>query len=332
MIKTTATQGSISSEGRDLFVRLLGWNILAFIVGLLINNILTVAYDFPGVKSVFTETSVANLSQLAVYIILFLFVSYTRVLRGNNTLRQDAATIHNINLFLIRGFFWSVLFIGLVDVTIAFLRVEKVLILFGNDRVISLLNKPMFVGAYIHVPIFIISFLLAGVTRTLGFLWLALLIVLAELFIVITRFVFSYEQPFMADLVRYWYAALFLFASAFTLYDEGHVRVDIVYAGLLVKTKGLLNAIGCVFLGLSTSLTIIVIAFNGKYSIINKPVMSFEVSQTGTVGMFVKYQLALFLGIFGITMAVQFVSYMLESIADYRGYPEKRIVSQETAN
>ena len=161
---------------------------------------------------------------------------------------------------------------------------------------------------------------------------MALLIVLAELVIVISRFVFSYEQPFMADLVRYWYAALFLFSSAFTLYDEGHVRVDIVYAGLIQKTKGMLNAIGCILLGLSTSLTIIVIAFNGKYSIINKPVMSFEVSQTGTVGMFVKYQLALFLGIFGITMAVQFVSYFMESIADYREDTGKRLVHQETAH
>ena len=107
---------------------------------------------------------------------------------------------------------------------------------------------------------------------------------------------------------------------------------DRVYAGLPAKTKGFLNSIGCALLGLSTSLTIIIIAFNGKYSIINKPVMSFEVSQTGTVGMFVKYQLALFLGIFGITMAVQFVSYLLESVADYRGYPGKRIITQETAH
>lgn len=35
----------------------------------------------------------------------------------------------------------------------------------------------------------------------------------------------------MADLVRFWYAALFLFASAYTLLEEGHVRVDVFYAG-----------------------------------------------------------------------------------------------------
>ena len=332
MTKSTVAKGLISSENNDLIVRLLGWNILAFIVGLLLNNILTIGYGFPGVTTILSEISFQNLFQAIIYVVSFLAVSYLCVFRSKKTLRQDSATIHEINLFLIRGFFWSVFLIGLVDVAIAFLRVEKILIMFASERVISLLNKPMFVGAYIHVPIFIFSFLLAGITRTLGFVWLALLIVLAELFIVITRFVFSYEQPFMADLVRYWYAALFLFASAFTLYDEGHVRVDIVYAGLPSRTKGFLNAIGCALLGLSTSLTIIVIAFNGKYSIINKPVMSFEVSQTGTVGMFVKYQLALFLGIFGITMAIQFVSYLLESVADYREYPGKRIITQETAH
>ncbi len=331
MEKNVSVKDAVSSQDSGLLVRLLGWNILAFILALLLNNILSVGFGFPGLLSMISGISTQNIFQLAIYLVSFLIASYYGVFCRRVTLRQDSVTIHKINLFLIRGFFWSVLLIGVVDVAIAFLRVEKILIMFGNEKVISLLNKPMFVGAYIHIPIVVFSFLLALFTRTLGFVWLALLIVLAELLIVITRFVFSYEQPFMADLVRYWYAALFLFASAFTLYDEGHVRVDIVYAGLIDKTKGLLNAIGCVFLGLSTSLTIVVIAFNGKYSIINKPVMSFEVSQTGTVGMFIKYQLALFLGIFGITMSVQFVSYLLESVADYRGEPGKRQVSQEVA-
>jgi len=38
--------------------------------------------------------------------------------------------------------------------------------------------------------------------------------------IVISRFIFSYEQAFMADLVRFWYGALFLFASAYTLLED----------------------------------------------------------------------------------------------------------------
>ena len=76
------------------------------------------------------------------------------------------------------------------------------------------------------------------------------MIVAAELLIVISRFVFSYEQTLMGDLVRYWYAALFLFASAYTLFDEGHVRVDVLYSTFKEKTKGKVNAYGAILLGI----------------------------------------------------------------------------------
>ena len=62
-------------------------------------------------------------------------------------------------------------------------------------------------------------------------------------------------------------------------------------------------------------------------AIINSPVANFEVTQTGGVGMFIKYQMALFLGIFAITMLIQFVSYLMEAVADMRGEPGKRVVN-----
>ena len=153
------------------------------------------------------------------------------------------------------------------------------------------------------------------------------LIVAAELLIVLSRFIFSYEQAFMADLVRYWYAALFLFSSAYTLFEEGHVRVDVFYAGFKEKTRGYINAFGTILLGMTTCWVIIYIGFDGKTSIINSPVANFEVTQTGSVGMFVKYQMAAFLGIFAITMLIQFVSYLFEAVADYRQEAGKREVA-----
>jgi TRAP-type mannitol/chloroaromatic compound transport system permease small subunit len=116
------------------------------------------------------------------------------------------------------------------------------------------------------------------------------------------------------------------------LYDEGHVRVDVVYAGLSEKSKGLVNATGSVILGLSTCITIIIVGFNGKTAILNKPVLVFEISQAGTVGMFVKYHLAYFLGIFAITMFIQFVSYFLISLADYKGHSGARKVGVNAAH
>ena len=96
----------------------------------------------------------------------------------------------------------------------------------------------------------------------------------------------------MADLVRYWYAALFLFASAYTLFDEGHVRVDVIYQGLSDRTKAFVNAFGFLFLGGLTMIVIVVIGFSGKTSIINSPLLVFEITNQGINGMFIKYQMA----------------------------------------
>ena len=60
-----------------------------------------------------------------------------------------------------------------------------------------------------------------------------------------------------------------------------------------------------------------VVGFNGKQAIINSPILNFEITQTVSVGMFIKYQMAAFLGIFAITLLVQFVSYYFMSLSDY---------------
>ena len=63
----------------------------------------------------------------------------------------------------------------------------------------------------------ILSFIIGYFYRSLGFIWLALLIVIAEFQIVIARFIFSYEQTFMGDLVRFWYGGHFSYLLAHTL-------------------------------------------------------------------------------------------------------------------
>ena len=143
----------------------------------------------------------------------------------------------------------------------------------------------------------------------------------------IARFVFSYEQAFMGDLVRFWYAGLFLFASAYALVEEGHVRVDVLYAGFKPRRKGRVNAMGSILLGMTTAWCIIIIGMGSKQAIVNSPVKNFEVSQTGTAGMFIKYQMAAFLAIFAITMLIQFVSYYFEAVADSHGERGKREVA-----
>jgi TRAP-type mannitol/chloroaromatic compound transport system permease small subunit len=115
----------------------------------------------------------------------------------------------------------------------------------------------------------------------------------------------------MGDLVRYWYGALFLFSSAYTLVQEGHVRVDILYNKLKQKNKAIANIIGSLFFGIPLCGLILFYGMQGKQSTINAPLTNFEVTQQGIAGLYVKYMMAGFLAIFAITMIIQFSAYIL---------------------
>lgn len=310
-------------------VRTFGWGVLFILAAFMINNVLIVGFGFPGPSAALSGAEGGALGFAPMIVYLAAIAGTLLYVRRSpeQGLRWDARRIGAFNAYLIRACFWSVLFVGVVDAGIAFMRVENMLPIFFGEDMAKDFGRARFVGPYVHIPLIILGFLVALVTRTLGFTWLALLIVAAELLIVISRFVFSYEQALMGDLVRYWYAALFLFASAYTLVEEGHVRVDVLYAGFTSRRKGAMNAIGSIMLGMTTMWVIIWMGFNGKTAIINSPVLSFEVTQTGGTGMFIKYQMAMFLGVFAITMLIQFVSYLFEAVADMRDEPGKREVA-----
>jgi len=314
----------IAPRSPALFMRIFGWTMLATLLTYLINNYFIVKHNFPGVLPLLSgDVTTQALMQAGLYLAGFL-ISAIYVL-GNRaiSLRADADDITRFNIFIVRGCFWAVLFVGLADMSISFLRVEGLLGEVFNPEMVKQLGRSSYRGLYLHCPLIALGFIVATFTRTLGFHWLALLIVIAELAIVITRFIFSYEQAFMGDLVRFWYAALFLFASAYTLLEEGHVRVDVFYAGLSRRAKGTVNAFGAIFLGMSLCWTIIILGFKGKASIIYGPLSNFEVSQSG-FGMYTKYLMAGFLAVFAITMLIQFVSQMFEAYADRRGDPGGR--------
>jgi TRAP-type mannitol/chloroaromatic compound transport system permease small subunit len=313
------------SDVATFWVRVFSWSMIAVLAVFLASNYLVTTRDWPGIASIFSQGNAGPLVwiQFGAYFAGFAVAAVYVLFSRTQTLRADSALISDANIFLVRAFFWAVLLIGLVDMVVSFLRVEGLLAGVVGEEMTKKLGRPQFRGTYLHMPLMGAGLVIAAFTRTLGFIWLTLLIVVAELAIVITRFVFSYEQAFMGDLVRFWYGALFLFASAYTLLEEGHVRVDVFYTNFTSKKKGLVNVFGSILLGLSFSWTIILIGMGSKSAMINMPLAKFEVSQSG-YGLYVKYLLAAFLAVFAITMVIQFVSYFLAAVADYRGEPGKR--------
>ncbi len=326
----TAQPAHFRRNGGSDLIRILSWSMIALLIAYLINNYLVLGQKWASLRSL-TDMNWQSIVQLLVYLGgIFLAIIMVRK-TASRSLRADAERISAINAYLIRSMFWAVLLIGIVDMTVSFLRVEGLLSLVVNEQLAKDLARPLYRGPVVHVPLLIAGLILGAVTRTLGFHWLALLIVIAELLIVITRFIFSYEQAFMGDLVRFWYAALFLFASAYTLLEDGHVRVDVLYAGMSNTAKGYVNAYGAIALGMTLCWTIIIIGFGGKSAVIYGPLANFEVSQSG-FGMYTKYLMAGFLGVFAITMLLQFIAQFLEACADLRKDPGGREVAAPAAH
>lgn len=263
----------------------------------------TVLLNFIGIKNKILEK--------IIYIIAIILPLFLVIYLKKRTLIQDSDFLTYVSLYIAKVAFWIVLIIGVTDFIISLLVSEKFAeVLFGNEIQLFLASQRSRI-LFIHLPLIVLGFYLAYKFKTLGFIWLSTLVVIAETLIVISRFVYSYEQTFMGDLVRYWYAALFLFSSAHTLIKEGHVRVDILYAKFKPKNQSIANIIGSVFFGIPLCGLILFYGMQGKQSTIIAPIINFEVTQQGVAGLYVKYMMAGFLAVFAVTMIIQFSAYIL---------------------
>jgi len=310
--------------------RILGYSMAALVLVFLLSNYLNFWRDWPGVLVLFSHFGIPGFEvlqkpldggiaaqawiQLGLYLGSFIAVVIYVFRSPDRCMHDDSDLLSDLTAYFIRACFWAVLIVGVVDVFISFLRVEGFDVGIFGKQLASDLGRSKFRGEVVHYPLIALSFIIAYFRKSIGFTWLALLIVVAEIQIVIARFVFSYEQAFMADLVRFWYGALFLFASPYTLVHEGHVRVDILYASFSERGKAWCNCLGSLFLGIPLCWVILTQGMWGKFSVINGPLLTFEVTQAG-YGLYVKYWLAAFLLVFGVSMMIQFASYFLQSVA-----------------
>ena len=319
----------MAKNNLSILIRIFSYSILALTFVFLVNNVLTVWFDWPGVKKLFShyqlfgfkklnkplEGLAINLSYLQL---IFYFVSFVAVIffvfkSLKQSLQKDSEILTIITAYIVRSSFWAVLIVGVADFLISFMVVEKLVEpIFGEQLKINLVI-PAFRITYIHFPLILISFVIGYFTRSVGFIWLAVLVVGSEFLIVISRFIFQYEQAFQGDLVRFWYAALYLFASAYALIHEGHVRVDVLYTGFSERKKAWTNAIGSLILGIPLCLIVIFLGMGGKASIINGPVISFEITQQGSNGLYLLYLMAVYLAVFAVSMLTQFTSYFMSS-------------------
>ena len=303
----------------DALYRAFALSLAATTFVFLFNNYLVFWHGWPGVAPVFGGAAAfLEWLQLAAYVVPVAAIIVFALRNRERPFASDAALLYAVTAYIIAAAFWATFSIGIVDGVISFLRVEGLLPAVFGKKLAQQLGVSSFRGVYVHLPLMLASAVVAYYRRGLDFIWLALLVVVAEFQIVIARFIFSYEQAFMGDLVRFWYAALFLFASAHTLVAGGHVRVDVLYTHFTDRRKALVNAWGSILLGVPLCWTILAVGMAGKASVINSPLLYFETSQSG-YGLYVKYLMAGFLAVYAVSMMTQFLAYYLDAMAVLRG-------------
>ena len=296
------------------FAKIFSIAIVLFVFSFLINNYLTFGGNWPGALSINKNINIFSSIQISLYFFALLFpIFLVYFYKKEISLTTIADFFDNTNSYIIRFAFWAVFIIGIVDAIISLLIIEGFIEhFFGKSWNVKLSNNS-FRAPYVHFPLLFFALILGYFFKSLNFFWLAFLVVLAEFQIVLLRFVFSYEQTLMSDLVRFWYGGLFLFASYYTLIKDGHVRVDVLYTNFTEKNKAKVNLFGSLILGIPLCLTIFLKGMACKQCVLNQPIMNFETSQS-TQGMNIKYLMAGFLIIFALTMLIQFVVYFLRNL------------------
>jgi TRAP-type mannitol/chloroaromatic compound transport system permease small subunit len=86
----------------------------------------------------------------------------------------------------------------------------------------------------------------AAIGRTVA--WVCLFVVVVQFTVVVLRYVFGIGSIWLTETIIYGHATLFMLASAWTLREGGHVRVDIFYADASPRRRALIDLGGALLL------------------------------------------------------------------------------------
>ena len=82
------------------------------------------------------------------------------------------------------------------------------------------------------------------------------LMILNVFYDVITRYLFNTNSIAMQEMEWHLFSVIILLGVAYTLKEDGHVRVDIIYDRLSYKKKAIINMLGSIFFILPISLIV----------------------------------------------------------------------------
>ena len=156
----------------------------------------------------------------------------------------------------------------------------------------------------------------AAIGRTAA--WACLFVVAVQFIVVVMRYAFGAGSIWLSESIVYAHAALFMLAAAWTLRENGHVRVDVFYADASLRRKALIDLLGSVLLLLPFMLVL------GYFAIpyVARSWSIFESSRetSGIPGVFL---LKTLIPLFAVLMALQGISQAIRAADVLSGTGER---------
>ena len=151
------------------------------------------------------------------------------------------------------------------------------------------------------------------VTRLIGkaAIWLVLIVVFLQFFVVIFRYVFGVNSIEAQELITILHGLIFMMAAAYVLQIDKHVRVDVFYASLSMRGKAIVNMFGATFLLLPMALII----WTYSWPYVGESWLIFEGSPDAS-GLRVRYLQKSAILVFALLMGLQGISIILRRLVD----------------
>ena len=144
-------------------------------------------------------------------------------------------------------------------------------------------------------------------------MWCTLFVVLVQFAVVLLRYVLGIGSLWLSESIIYGHAALFMLAAAWTLAENGHVRVDIFYAEASPRRKALVDLAGAVLLLVPFALVLAWLSL--PYVARSWAILERSRETSGLPAVFV---LKTLIPLFALTMALQGVSQAIRAVVALR--------------
>jgi TRAP-type mannitol/chloroaromatic compound transport system permease small subunit len=140
-------------------------------------------------------------------------------------------------------------------------------------------------------------------------MWLCLFIVLMQFAVVLMRYAFVIGRVWISESIMYAHAALFLLAAAWTLQQDGHVRVDVFYSRASERGRAIVDVLGALFLLLP--FTVVTLYFALPYAARSWAILE---RSRETSGLPFVYLLKTLIPLFALLMGLQGVSQAIRAV------------------